>query len=212
MDRLKTIHKSLVIHGGSLGDEIEEQKMSILYIEPTDRVLELGGNIGRNSLIIASLLADSSKLTVLETNPEDARILQQNKDANRFHFRVVPFALSKRMLIQHRWHTHVHDEHKPIPPGYFQVQTIDYNTLCNTMGYLPNVLVCDCEGALYQILFDEPGFLDGFHKVLLENDFMTQEQEKYVHHRLQDLGFSVVYSVPLPFTPFKPGFWQAWVR
>ena len=38
MNRLKTIHKSLVIHGGSLGDEIEEQKMSILYIEPTDRV------------------------------------------------------------------------------------------------------------------------------------------------------------------------------
>ena len=208
---IETVHKNLVLHGGSFADEIEEQKMSVLYIESTDRVLELGGNIGRNSLVIASLLDDSSKLTVLETNPTDARILFQNRDANDFHFRILPCALSKRVLIQHESITHVHDENEPIPDGYFQVQTMDYSRLCSIMGYTPNVLVCDCEGALYQILVDEPTFLDGFTKVILENDFWDRpDQEEYVHQRLRHLGFSVVYS--LSYYHVRPDFWQVWIR
>ena len=36
--------------------------MSVLYIKPHNFDLEIGGNIGRNSCIISSLLNDSNKL------------------------------------------------------------------------------------------------------------------------------------------------------
>ncbi len=34
-----------------------------------------------------------------------------------------------------------------------------------------NVLVVDCEGALYYMLKDEPEFLNGFETIIIENDF-----------------------------------------
>ena len=53
--KLNELHKKLKLNNGNFREEYQEQEMSVLYIKPHNIVLELGGNIGRNSCIIASL-------------------------------------------------------------------------------------------------------------------------------------------------------------
>jgi len=51
-DKLQMMHSKLKINHGSLNNEVPEQKMVIRYLTGKEKVLEIGGNIGRNSLII----------------------------------------------------------------------------------------------------------------------------------------------------------------
>ena len=51
-NKLLFIHSSLKLNYGSFNDELPEQKMSVRYLTGNEKVLEIGGNIGRNSLII----------------------------------------------------------------------------------------------------------------------------------------------------------------
>jgi FkbM family methyltransferase len=207
------MHKNLKIEHGSFDEEIVEQKMSLDFITNTDRVLELGGNIGRNSLIISSILDNSNQLVVLESDKDAAKILESNRDMNNFKFTIVNKALSKHRLCQIVWNTYKLNESEPILPGSFEVETIDYSTLISITNIKFNVLVCDCEGCLYNILIEEPSFLDNFEKVLLENDFWDHpEQEKFVHERLRDLGFQIKFKADLDFYLPRPDFWQAWIR
>jgi hypothetical protein len=77
--------------------------MTIKYIKETDTVLELGGNIGRNSCIISTILNDNSRLVVFETNFNDCLKLQENRDNNNFKFNIENCAISKINLYQHSW-------------------------------------------------------------------------------------------------------------
>ena len=105
------------------------------------------------------------------------------------------------------------EENEDIPKGWYPIKTMSFSTLLELHPIPFNVLVCDCEGCLYPILKDEPTFLDGFEKVLLENDFWDDpEQEHYVHSRLQELGFKIQYEKDLLVKPYKPRFWQTWVK
>jgi hypothetical protein len=47
---IEKIHSKLNIKHGNLSDELPEQKMSVRYLKGNEKVLEIGGNIGRNSL------------------------------------------------------------------------------------------------------------------------------------------------------------------
>lgn len=60
---LTKIHSILVFRHGNLQEEYPEQCLTCQFIRPHDIVLEIGGNIGRNSCIIASILNDSSNLS-----------------------------------------------------------------------------------------------------------------------------------------------------
>ncbi len=67
---------------GSLGEEFPEQVMSMMYLTGDEKVLELGGNIGRNSMIIAHILnkKDNHNFVSFETNNTDADKLKYNID------------------------------------------------------------------------------------------------------------------------------------
>ena len=125
-ERLADIHKNLTLLHGSFRDEFPEQRMAVQYIHPTSKVLEIGGNIGRNSLIIASLLTNQLDMVVLETDPGIAYQLRQNRDQNRLDFHIENSALSIRKLIQKGWDTIVSDE---VLPGYIPVSIISYDKL-----------------------------------------------------------------------------------
>ena len=60
--------------------------MEVMYIKSYDIVLELGGNIGRNSCIITSLLNDSKNLVVFESFDTIAQQLKENRDLNNLNF------------------------------------------------------------------------------------------------------------------------------
>ena len=67
-EKLQDIQNKLNVEYGSLYDELPEQKMVIRYLTGNEKVLEIGGNIGRNSLVIASILQDDTNLVTLESD------------------------------------------------------------------------------------------------------------------------------------------------
>ena len=54
--KLYKLWGSLKISHGDFTVEVPEQIMSLRFIKGTETILEIGGNIGRNSLIISSIL------------------------------------------------------------------------------------------------------------------------------------------------------------
>ena len=207
---LAPLHAKLKIQGGHFNDELIEQSMSLKYITASDKVLELGGNIGRNSMIIASILEDPRNLVVLESDPNSANILKSNAQLNNLPFHVVSAALSAQPLIQQGWVS------KPgtSEPGWYPVATMPWETLKSLFPLDFTVLVADCEGALHPILHSYPQVLDGIRLVLLENDFQTKEEAIWVHDLLRAQGFREVYSTtcPIAWGHCKDFFWQAWSR
>jgi hypothetical protein len=199
--KLQEIHSNLKFTG-NLQDEYPEQIMSLIFIEPNDRVLEIGSNIGRNTCVIASLLKDSSNLTTLET---------ENRNDNNFHFKIINAALSKRPLWQKWWVTMPANE----SPGndWHRVETIQYKEIYR--GY--NVLVADCEGALYYILQDFPELLDTIETIIVENDYRDPLHFEQVVQTFKDKNFTCRYSTfsdeaVLYNLPCHRFFFQVWQR
>ena len=211
--KLARLHASLKFEGGTLMDEYPEQVMAVSFIDPDEVVLELGSNRGRNTLIIASLLKDSKNFVTLETDPASVEYLIKNRDINNFQFTAINAALAKRNLYQQRerWNTIVAD----VPPGddWFKVATITPDDL----GIKPNVLVVDCEGALYQILQDFPDLLTNVNKVLVENDYWNAEHKFWVDREFVKNGLKLVYNDYSPAAarisfPCCTMFYQVWKR
>ena len=86
--RLKRLHKILKINHGTFDEEFPEQMMASLFINGDEKVLEIGGNIGRNSLIISKLLHEEKNLVVLESCLENAKILEENRNLNNLSFNI----------------------------------------------------------------------------------------------------------------------------
>jgi FkbM family methyltransferase len=179
--------------------------------------LELGGNIGRNSLIIASILENPCNLVVLESDPKSASTLKRNSELNSLPFQVVSAALSAEPLIQKAWLTKpgsVENSWQDFENGWFEVSTVTWKTLKSEFPIDFTVLVVDCEGAFFPILRDFPQVIDGIRLVLLENDFSTKDEASWVHDFLRARGFKDTFRTTYPnaWGPCKDFFWQAWER
>lgn len=204
LPELRELQQRLNLLHGSFDEELPEQRMAIKHILPTDTVLELGTNIGRNSLIIGTILDDDRRLVTLESNPQHAREAEENRVANSMNFQIEPSALSARPLIQEGWYSQL-GLGEPASTK-FSVNTITWPALQQKYGLHFNVLVADCEGAVFHILEDEPDFFKGFDTVILENDFTTDESSESTAAQKKDAvdaalrasGLSVVYSEPGP--------------
>ena len=123
--QLNKLHARLSLNYGTFQSELPEQKMAVRFLQGHEKVLELGGNIGRNTLIIASLLKNKSLVT-METDSSIAQQLRENRDSNKLTFPIENSALSTRKMIQKGWDTK-HSE--VLEPGYFWVNTITYHEL-----------------------------------------------------------------------------------
>jgi FkbM family methyltransferase len=212
--KLKHIHEKLKFVGGSLKHEFPEQLMSVKFIHPNAKVLEIGSNIGRNTLVIASLLKSSKNLLTLETSSESANILTQNRDINKFKFQIINAALSKTPLFQQSW--------KCLPLGHTDlkqgvwtpVTIIDYSSIVASFGH-PDTLVADCEGSLYYIFQDFPEILDDVKLILMENDFLDIDHKIFVDDCLKNKGFTRIYvksgSIDNSL-PCKDYFFEAWSK
>ena len=95
-NKLTSIHRNLRLDFGTFLDEYPEQIMAVRYLKGQEKVLEIGGNIGRNSLVIASILNQANNgdgLVSLETDNDFAQKLCHNRDINNLHFLVENSAL-----------------------------------------------------------------------------------------------------------------------
>lgn len=209
IDKLAYLHSKLQIKYGGFHDELPEQKMAIRYLTGSEKVLELGGNIGRNSLIIASILENSSNLVTLESDINIANQLRENRDLNNLHFHIECSALSNRKLIQRAWDTIPSDI---LLDGYNWVSTITLENLKNKYNIAFDTLVLDCEGAFYYILMDMPEILNGINLIIMENDYWDISKKNYIDDTLKNNNFVADYAESGGWGPCSNNFFEVWKR
>lgn len=206
---LSLIHSELNFVGGSLRDEYPEQIMAVSYIKPEAKVLELGSNIGRNTLIIATLLENQQNFVTMECDPDSFNVLLQNRQLNNYTFHADNSALSYQKLIQRGWDTIpsevLLDGYKPVKTTTFEELEAKYNIQFDTM-------VVDCEGALFYILKDRPSILDNIKLIIMENDYHNIMHKNYIDDLMRTKGFLCVYTKAGGWGPCYNNFFEVWSK
>jgi FkbM family methyltransferase len=203
------IHSKLKINYGSFNEELPEQKMVVRYLSGKEKVLEIGGNIGRNSLVIASILQDQKNLVTLESDMDIAKQLQENRDNNNYSFYIENSALSNKKMIQREWDTKVSDV---LINGWKWVNTITFTELKNKYNIEFDTLVLDCEGAFYYILQDMPEILNGINLIIMENDYWDINHKLEINRVLLENNFYVDYIESGGWGPCYNNFYEVWKK
>lgn len=207
--KLEKIHANLKFNHGSLNDELPEQKMVLRYFTGNEKVLEIGSNTGRNSLVIASVLSNMNHFVTLESDSDIAKQLTENRDLNNFTFHIENSALSKRKLIQQDWIT---KESDVLLDGHKWVNTITLEQLNAKYNIDFDTLVLDCEGAFYYILKDMPEILKNIHLIVMENDYFDLSHKEYIDVVMLKNGFDREYIEVGGWGPCYHNFFEVWKR
>lgn len=205
--KLAELHSRLQIRHGSFTEEYPEQLMAARFLTGSEKVLEIGGNIGRNSLVIASILQSvgNTDMVTLECDPDIAAQLTENRDLNGLKFHIEASALSKTKLIQRGWDTM---ESKKLLPGYKWVPTITLAKLYAKYNIRFDTLVLDCEGAFYYILRDMPEILDPVKLIIMENDYHDIDHKNAIDRVLGKAGFTSIYQEAGGWGPCQSRFFE----
>jgi len=207
--KLHEIHQTLQLSYGNFSEEYPEQIMAVSYIKPNNYVLEIGGNIGRNSMVIAKLLNDQTNLVTLESDSTIAAQLTHNRDNNKLTFNIENSALSARKLIQLGWDTIPSDI---LLPGYKHVSNISFDEIEKKYNKTFDTLVADCEGALYYILQDFSTMLTNINTIIMENDYKDINQKNKVDEIIKANGFKRVYKEAGGWGPCYEFFFEVWKK
>jgi FkbM family methyltransferase len=210
-EKIEKIHSKLNIKYGNFNQELPEQKMVVKYLTGNEKVLEIGGNIGRNSLVIASILHDNTNFVTLECDINVAGQLTENRDLNNFNFHIENSALSNRKLIQKGWDTMPSDI---LQEGYSWVNTITLDNLKSKYNIEFDTLVLDCEGAFYYILMDMPEILNNIKLIIMENDYNDISKKNYIDDVLIKNNFNIDYQEcgGVGWGPCFDNFFEVWKK
>jgi FkbM family methyltransferase len=210
-NKVYNIQSKLKIKYGNFNEELPEQKMATRYLTGNEKVLEIGGNIGRNSLIIASILNNNNNnnFVTLESDGNISKQLIENRHLNNFNFYIESSALSKRKLIQKGWDTIPSDT---LQEGYNWINTITFHELKIKYNIDFDTLILDCEGAFYYILMDMPEILDNVNLIIMENDYHDISQKQYVNKILKDNLFYLDYVEGGGWGPCRDNFFEVWKK
>jgi len=208
-EKIEKIHSKLNIKYGNFNQELPEQKMVVKYLTGNEKVLEIGGNIGRNSLVIASILQDNTNFVTLECDINIAGQLTENRDLNNFNFHIENSALSNRKLIQRGWDTMPSDT---LQEGYSWVNTITLDDLKSKYNIEFDTLVLDCEGAFYYILMDMPEILNNIKLIIMENDYHDISHKIYIDEILIKNNFNIDYQECGGWGPCFDNFFEVWKK
>jgi len=208
-NKLQNIHSTLKIKYGKFQDELPEQKMSVRYLTGHEKVLEIGGHIGRNSLVIASILQNNNQLVTLEIQEKKVNKLKENKKLNNLSFHIENAALSNRKLI-HKNTTSIPSE--TLKPGYDWVNTITFKELELKYNIQFDTLVLDCEGAFFYILIDMPEILNKINLIIMENDYNNISHYRYIKKLLTENNFKSDYVEAGGWGPCKKFFYEVFKK
>jgi len=213
-DRLREIHRQILFKG-NLNEEYPEQLMSCLFLPSDAKVLEIGANIGRNTLVIASILEDDKNLVTLETMAPYAEILEVQKQLNGFGFHIVNAALSRRRLAQQSggWTSYPVEDGAILQEGEIGLSLVTFDELQQRYDIVFDTLILDCEGAFYYILLDFPHMLDHIRLVIMENDYTDIAHKQYVDEQLRSSGFECIYVANQGgWGPCASNFFETWQK
>lgn len=206
--KLASIHAQYHIKYGTFLEELPEQKIAIRNLTGKEKVLEIGGNVGRNAIVISHVVGDANFVTI-ESNPQIAAQLKENRDSNNKHFAIEAAALSSRRMIQLDGLSQPGEE---LIEGWQWVNTITWPELQRKYNISFDTLVLDCEGAFYYILRDTPEILNNINMIFLENDFRIGGQKAYVDEQFIANGFRRIYTEPHPESPTQLDFFEVWKK
>lgn len=207
---LHEIHEKVI--NVDMSGELPEQEIIFKYLPRNAKVLELGGNIGRASIVINKILENPKDHVVLESDPDIANELIKNRQANHCQFIVVNKALSKTPMIQKDWNAkNVKSTIEPLPEGWKHVPTITMEELIRRYPIRFDTLVADCEGCLEPIFKSYPYILDRIHTIIIENDaeFIDGESNNFIKTFIKKQGFHSVECRPHQHIQC---FYQVWKR
>lgn len=207
-NKLNIIHSKLKFKHGTLNGELPEQKMAVKFLTGNEKVLELGANIGRNSLVIASIVNNDNFVT-LESDVNIAKQVEENRNLNNYTFKIESSALSKRKLIQRGWETKPSDI---LEEGYQWVNVISLDELKRKYPIDFDTLILDCEGAFYYILMDMPEILDNINLVIMENDYLDISHKNYVDSILNKYNFRRIYTEGGGWGCCSSNFFEVWKK
>ena len=217
-DKLFEIQNKLKIKYGTFNEELPEQLMAITYLTGTEKILEIGGNIGRNSLIIAYILNQkgNNNLVTLESDTDIANKLKENKELNKLDFHIENSALSINKMIQMKPNgntlggdTLLSDV---VLDGYNSVNIISFNQLQAKYNIIFDTLVLDCEGAFYYILLDMPEIINNIKLILVENDYKDHNHKLYMDQILIKNNFNRIYVEGGGWGASADNFYEVWKK
>jgi hypothetical protein len=208
--RLNTLHSYLKLSYGSMNEEYPEQLLAMRFINENSKVLEIGGNIGRNTLIIDTILNDSKNLVSLESDTGIAEKLMLNIVNNGYESYVENSALSLQPLMQKGWNTV--PRIGELPEGWKKVSSISFADITKKYKITFDTLVADCEGALYYILKDDRSILDNIKLIIIENDFTDITHKEFVNKVFIEKGFHPVYHEAGGWGPCEAFFYEVWQK
>lgn len=199
--RLSEYHKRINISYGDLREELVEQYLAMKYISSTDVILEIGGNIGRVSCLLSTIIDNGRNLLVLECDNLSYKKLLQNKIQNNLHFNIENKALSNIDLYQLGWNTYTIDEAKNLDDESFsqlqKVESITLDEINKKYNIIFNTLIIDCEGAFYYIIQSFPNILNNICKIIIENDYPTWDRKQFVEDILLKHNFETIETISL---------------
>jgi len=210
-NKLLLIQNQIKINFGTFEQEFPEQIMSLLYLKGDEKILEIGSNIGRNSLIISYILGQkqNNNFVTLECDYEIYKKLKHNRNINNMNFFIENSALSKRNLIQKGWDT---IESDVVLEGYKKVNTITLSELYEKYNIDFDTLILDCEGSFYSILIDMPEILNNIKLIIVENDYDELYKKEYVDTVLKNNNFYVDYFRAGGGRVCSDNFFEVWKR
>lgn len=184
-------------------EENVEQELIHKYLLPSDVVLELGGNIGRSSIVACQVVGVNGSLVVSESDEKNREELAQNMRGALCNFRIVP-AFSDTPLYQKDGLSLGSPTQNTPGDGFNRIKTLPYKELSS---YRPTVLVIDCEGCFDDILHKAGIDLSNVHTIIIENDG-SEEQNK----RIKDTLLTDFTSVECRGPDNNHCFWQVLQR
>lgn len=212
INKLTDIQNTLTVEYGDFTQEYPEQLMAVTYLTGNEKVLEIGGNIGRNSLIIGKILNNNNNgtnMVTMEPSLEYVNKLKENRDNNNLTFHIENSAISKRKLIQKDSDT---IESDVLLDGYFPINIISWEELKDKYHIDFDTLIIDCEGAFYYILMDTPEILNNIKLIIMENDYIDLKHKKYVDNVLNKRGFKVDYREAGGWGECFAKFYEVWTK
>ncbi len=164
-------------------------------VTPADTVIEFGARYGTTSCVLAEATNNSGRVVSVEPDSRAYEALLQNRQRNRCNFAVVRGTVSAQTLaLGALMKRHYNQETRLAGQGEPALPNVSPGELEKRLGSRFTAVLIDCEGCIG--IVDQAGLLESpsVTLVLLEEDILQSEYQRYWYGRLRALGFRRVYS------------------
>lgn len=174
--------------------ESQERELVKKYIEPNDRVIELGGGMGVISMIISKIVPPGN-IHVFEANPLMCKIISRNYKINKINGISVynkvlgrGGGVSRQFGLNHSFTGSSLVSKNPV--NFIMVEQYDFDSFI--INHQTNTIVMDIEGGEYELISEEYNLPRVVNKILIELHPDRNIKEVELIPILRNQGFVVL--------------------